>query len=355
MKMAAVQLAELTKEPVQEQVNVTYDKTRLTFGRDYIMPKPFDPRLIFKIPPAVAKAAMESGVAKAPIVDWDKYEEALMDRQGNDEKFIRLLHDRAKSSPKKIVFAEAELLDVVKVAQIVFEEGMATPILLGQVDKVQKHMKSLDFEADLTIIDPRDEATKPLRKQFAESLFESRKRKGETLYSAYNNLGRRNYFGAMMVKEGQADGMISGCSRAFPLVLKPVFEVVGKARRVKKASTVNVMITDRGPLFLSDTAINVNPSAEELAEIAVMTANVVRNFGFEPVIAMLSYSNFGSSLDPQARKVSEAVRILHTEHPELIVDGEVQTDFALNPELLAEKFPFSKLANKRVNTLIFLL
>jgi len=354
MKMAAVRaLAELTKEPVPEQVNITYDTTRLTFGKDYIIPKPFDPRLIAKIPPAIAKAAMDSGVAKAPITDWEKYEEELMSRSGNDNKVVRLLHNRAKVNPKRIVFAEAELLDVLKAAQIVYEEGIAIPILLGDKEMIEKHKKELDFDADVLIIDPRSDESKTVRTRYADKLWELRKRKGDTRYSAKINMGKRNYYGSMMLIEGDADGMISGYSRAYPKVLKPVFEVVGKAKGVTKASTVNIMITERGPLFLADTSINVSPNAEELAEIAQMTANVATTFGFKPVVAMLSYANFGSSSHKEAQKVRDAVKILHENNPSLIVDGEIQTDFALSQNLCNNNFPFSKLAGKKVNTLIF--
>ena len=354
MKMAAVRaLAELTKEPVPEQVNITYDTTRLTFGKDYIIPKPFDPRLISKIPPAVAKAAMESGVAKAPIQDWDKYEEELLLRSGNDNKVVRMLHNRARVNPKRIVFAEAELLDVLKAAQIVHEEGIAIPILLGNKETIEKHKKELEFDADVTIIDPRAEESKTMRTRYADKLWQLRKRKGETRYSARVNMGKRNYYGSMMLVEGDADGMISGYSRAYPKVLKPVFEVLGRASGVTKASTVNIMITQRGPLFLADTSVNIDPDAEELAEIAQMTANVATTFGFDPVVALLSYSNFGSSNHKEAKKVREAVRILHERNPKLIVDGEIQTDFALSQDLCHNNFPFSKLAGRKVNTFIF--
>ena len=354
MKMAAVRaLADLTREPVPEQVNIAYDTTRLTFSKEYIIPKPFDPRLITKIPPAVAQAAMESGVAKDPIKDWKKYEEELYLRSGNDNKVVRMLHNRAKVNPKRIVFAEAELLDVMKAAQIVHDEGIAHPILLGNKETIQNLKEELDFDADVPIIDPRDDDSSEIRTRYALKLWESRKRKGETKYSARVNMGKRNYFGAMMVMEGDADGMISGYSRSYPKVLKPVFEVLGRSKDVKNASTVNIMITNRGPLFLADTSINVDPNAEELAEIGRMTANVASTFGFNPVMAMLSYANFGSSGHPNAQKVREAVRILHENNPELVVDGEIQTDFALSQDLCNNNFPFSKLAGKKVNTLIF--
>ena len=354
MKMAAVRaLADLTREPVPEQVNIAYDTTRLAFGKKYIIPKPFDPRLITKIPPAVAKAAMESGVAKAPIKDWKKYEEELYQRSGNDNKVVRLLHNRAKVNPKRIVFAEAELLDVLKAAQIVHDEGIARPILLGSRETIERLKKELDFDAEVPIIDPRADESKEIRTQYAHKLWELRKRKGETEYSARINMGKRNYFGSMMLMEGDADGMISGYSRAYPKVLRPVFEVIGRSKGVKNASTVNIMITERGPLFLADTSINVDPSAEEIAEIALMTANVATTFGFNPVMALLSYANFGSSSHPNAQKVREAVRILHERNPDLVVDGEIQTDFALNQELCNNNFPFSKLAGKKVNAFVF--
>lgn len=354
MKMAAVRaLAELTREPVPEQVNIAYDTTRLTFGRNYIIPKPFDPRLITKIPPAVAKAAMDSGVARVPIQDWDRYEEELYQRSGNDNKVVRLLHNRAKVNPKRIVFAEAELLDVMKAAQIVYDEGIATPILLGDKQTIENLKEELNFDAEVPIIDPRSDEFSQMRSKYALKLWELRKRKGETKYSARVNMGKRNYFGAMMLKEGDADGMISGYSRAYPKVLRPVFEVLGRAKNVQNASTVNIMITDRGPLFLADTSINIDPNAEELAEIAQMTANVAKTFGFKPVMALLSYANFGSSNHPNAQKVRKAVEILHERDPDLVVDGEIQTDFALDPELSNNNFPFSKISGKKVNTLVF--
>lgn len=354
MKMAAVKaLADLTRESVPEQVNIAYGETRLTFGRDYIIPKPFDPRLISSIPPAVAKAAMESGVAKMPIQDWDKYREELLQRSGNDNKVVRMLHNRAKLNPKKIVFAEADHLDVLKAAQIVYDEGIAIPILLGHKETILELKKEIEFDANVLIIDPKSKETKDKRNQYALKYWENRKRSGVTLYSAQSKMRERNYYGAMMVMAGDVEGMISGYTRAYPTVAKPIFELIGKASKVKKVATVNIMTTERGPLFLADTAININPSAEELADIAKMTANVATTLGFEPIMAMLSYSNFGSSTHPNAVKVRNAVEILHNENPNLVVDGDIQSDFALNMELLKSKFPFSKLAGKKVNTLIF--
>ncbi len=354
MKMAAVKaLAKLTREPVPEQVNIAYGEMRLTFGRDYIIPKPFDPRLISEIPPAIAKAAMESGVARQPIDDWERYKEELRQRSGEDNKVVRLLHNRAKMNLKKIVFAEADQLDVLKAAQIVHEEGIAIPVLLGNKEIIQELMQELEFDADVQIINPQSEEAATKRNQYAEKFWLNRRRTGSTLYDAKSELKKRTYFGSMMVLEGDADGMLSGYSRAYPMVVKPVFEVIGRASGVSKASTVHIMITKRGPMFLADTSININPTAEELAEITQNTANVATTFGFDPVIALLSYANYGSSNHPNSRKVKEAVRILHEKNPDLIVDGEIQTDFALNKELLQSQFPFSKLAGKKVNTLIF--
>ena len=354
MKMAAVKaLAKLTKEPVPEQVNIAYGETRLTFGKEYIIPKPFDQRLIAEIPPAVAKAAMDSGVAKAPIEDWDRYREELLQRSGSDNKIVRLLHSRAKGNAKKIVFAEADHIDVLKAAQIAMDEGIAIPILLGNKETISELKKELDFDADVTIIDPNEDSSDAQRLRYATKFWEKRQRSGTTLYSAKIKMRERNYFAAMMVREGDADGMISGYSRAYPTVVKPVFEVIGRAANVKRVSTVNIMITDRGPLFLADTSINIDPNAEEIAEIALMTANVAKTFGFDPVMALLSYANFGSSSHPHAIKVREALRILHDAKPDLVADGEIQIDFALNKELHQSQFPFSKLAGKKVNTLIF--
>ena len=354
MKMAAVKaLAELAKEPVPEQVNIAYGETRLTFGKDYIIPKPFDPRLIAEVPVAVAKAAIASGVAQAPISDWDRYRENLLSRSGDDNKVMRLLMNRAKANPKKIVFAEANHLDVLKAAQIAYEDGLATPILLGNLEVIRELMKELEFDADILIIDPKDPSSETKKEAYAQRFFEARQRSGVTLYGARTKMRERNYFGAMMVLEGDADGMITGHSRAYSNVIRPVFEVIGRAANVSKAATAHIMITNRGPLILADTSINIEPNAEELAEITRMTANLGTAFGFDPVSALLSYSNFGASEHPHAAKVREAVRLLHDNNPELIVDGEIQTDFALNRNLRKSQFPFSNLAGNHVNTLIF--
>ncbi|RNL93362.1 NADP-dependent malic enzyme [Sinomicrobium pectinilyticum] len=352
-KAAVVALAELAKESVPEQVNIAYGETKLNFGREYIIPKPFDPRLIARVPPAVARAAMESGVATEPIDDWEKYEEELMQRLGNDNKIVRLLHNRAKTDPKRIVFAEADQLDVLKAAQIVYEEGIGHPILLGREDIIRELKKEIEFDADIEIIDPKTDEHNDKKNQYAKRYWESRQRSGITLYEAEKKMRERNYFAAMMVNEGDADGLITGYSRSYPSVVKPMLELIGKAKGTAKVAAMNLMITERGPMFLSDTSININPTGKELAKIAQMTAHTVKMFGFEPVIAMLSYGNFGSSSFPEASKVREAVTYLHKYYPDIIVDGELQSDFALNRDMLQDKFPFSKLAGKKVNTLIF--
>ena len=354
MKMAAVKaLASLAKETVPEFVNIAYDKTKLTFGKNYIIPKPFDPRLITKIPPMVAKAAMDSGVALEPIECWDKYEEELHNRLGSDKKIVRLLTNRAKTSPKRIIYAEADHLDVLKAAQIVHEEGIGFPILLGNREVIEKLKKEIEFDEDLPIIDPKSKEEFPNREKYGKKYWEMRKRKGVTYFRAVNKMKERNLFAAMMIYNGDADALISGYSRSYPVTVKPIFEVIGRSPGVNKVATTNLMITSKGPLFLSDTSINIDPSSKDLAIIAKMTSDTVKMFGLEPNIAMVSYSNFGSSNHPMVLKVNEAVNYLHRNFPKLNVDGPVQSDFALNKKMLKEKFSFSKLSGKNVNTLIF--
>ncbi|MBT4915222.1 MAG: NADP-dependent malic enzyme [Formosa sp.] len=352
-KAAVVALAELAKEPVPEQVNIAYGETRLTFGKDYIIPKPFDPRLIAAIPPAVAKAAIKSGVAQSPISNWVKYEDTLLERMGSDNKIVRLLFNRAKLKPKRVVFAEADQLNVLKAAQIALEEGIATPILLGRRDEIERLMEELEFDEEILIIDPKEDNSSVQKNRYAEIYWKQQKRKGITLLASQKLMRERNYFAAMMVNEGDADALISGYSSNYGSVVKPMLNLIGLAPGSTRIATTNVMITQRGPMFLSDTAININPSANDLIKIAQMTSGVVKMFGVEPVMAMISYSNFGSSKDKTATKVKEAVSYLHRRHPQLLVDGELQTDFALNSEMLKANFPFSRLANKKVNTLIF--
>ncbi|MBS1535906.1 MAG: NADP-dependent malic enzyme [Bacteroidetes bacterium] len=354
MKMAAVHaLAALAKESVPEQVNIAYGETKLVFGRDYIIPKPFDPRLITTVAPAVAKAAMDSGVALQPIQDWEEYQDQLMERLGSDNKMVRLLTNRAKTDPKRVVFAEADHLDVLKAAQIVHEEGIGKPILLGNRELILELKEELGFDADVPIYDPKTKEEDQRRLRYADIFWKSRQRRGISLLDAQKWMRERNYFAAMMVNEGEADALVTGYSRSYPSAVKPIMQLIGKAPGISLIATTNMMMTNRGPMFLSDTAINPNPTADDLAKIALMTAKTVRMFGMEPVIAMVSFSNFGSASDLSATKVREAVSYLHNYYPDLVVDGEIQADFALNPDMLKAKFPFSKLAGKKVNTLIF--
>ena len=354
MKMAAVHaLADLAKKSVPEQVNIVYDEVSLTYGKEYIIPKPFDPRLIYEIPPAIAKAAIESGVALEPITDWDKYREELMERSGSGNKEIRLLHNRAKGNPKSIVFAEADHLDVLKAAQRVYEEGLGKPILLGRKELILELKEEIGFTADVPIIDPKTDEEDERRNRFGEVYWKNRQRKGRTLSEAKKLMRERNYFAAMMVNQGEADALITGYSRPYPSVVKPMLELVEKDKGVSRIAACNLMLTKQGPLFLADTTINENPSSKDLAKIAQMTGNFASMFGMKPNIAMLSFSNFGSSNSETSKKIREAVAYTHRHFPNTVIDGEIQADFALNPEMLAKEFPFSKLNGKKVNVLIF--
>ena len=356
MKMAAVYaLAKLAKEPVPEIVNVVYKEKKLMFGRDYIIPKPFDPRLISTVPLSVAKAAIESGVAKIKIDNWGKYEKELESRLGNNNRITRLLIAKAKQNPKKIVFVEADRLDVLKAAQTVYDEGIGIPILIGRIKRIKKLIKELElgFSKELKIIDLSIDKSKKQIKKYAKIFFNQRKDKGLTLSQAEQLMRRRDYYASMMVKLGEADALISGYSRSYPEVVKPILKVIGKADGVRKVAATNLMITSKGPIFLADTSININPKYNELGYIAKMTAETAKMFGFEPVVAMLSYSNFGSSNHSMSNKVSAAVKFIKRSFPDLIVDGPIQSDFALNREMLRNKFDFSKLAGQRVNILVF--
>ena len=354
MKMAAViALADLAKKSVPEQVNIVYDEVSLSFGKEYIIPKPFDPRLIYEIPPAIAKAAIDSGVAQEPITDWDKYRDELMERSGSGSKEIRLIHNRAKSNLKRIVFAEADSLDVLKAAQRVYEEKLGIPILLGRKDIILALMEEIGFEGNVEIIDPKTDEESDRRKRFSDAYWKTRQRKGRTYSEAEKLMRERNYFGCMMVNEKEADALITGYSRPYPTVVKPILELIEKDKGVHKVAAANLMLTKQGPLFLADTTLNINPSAKEMAKISQMTSQLVRMFGMTPNIAMLSFSNFGSSNAESSTKIREAVSYIHRHFPNVVIDGELQADFALNPELLAKEFPFSKLNGKKVNVLIF--
>ncbi|MBL4604778.1 MAG: NADP-dependent malic enzyme, partial [Flavobacteriaceae bacterium] len=304
MKMAAVHaLADLAKKAVPEQVNIVYDEVSLSFGKEYIIPKPFDPRLIYEIPPAIAKAAIDSGVALEPIEDWDKYRDDLMDRSGTGSKEIRLLHNRAKRNPKTVVFAEADHLDVLKAAQRIHEEKLGYPILLGRKEVILELKEELGFTADVPIYDPKTDEESDRRNHFGQKYWETRQRKGITLFQAKKLMRERNYFAAMMVNEGEADSLITGYSRPYPTVVKPMIELIGKDKGVSRIAATNLMLTKQGPMFLADTTININPTAKDLAKISQMTYKIAKMFGMKPNIAMLSFSNFGSTESESSKKI----------------------------------------------------
>jgi malate dehydrogenase (oxaloacetate-decarboxylating)(NADP+) len=354
MKMAAVHaLANMAKKSVPERVNIVYDEISLSFGKEYIIPKPFDPRLIYEIPPAIAKAAIASGVALEPITDWEKYQEELMERSGTGSKEVRLLHNRAKNNPKSIVFAEADHIDVLKAAQRVHDDKIGKPILLGREDVILALKEEIGFTAVVPIIDPKTDKEEGRRNRFAEVYWKTRERKGITLLQAQKLMRERNYFAAMMVNEGEADSLITGYSQSYPTVVKPILELIEKEKDITRVAAANLMLTKQGPMFLADTTININPNAKELARISQLTYSLAKMFGIKPNIAMLSFSNFGSSQSESAVKIREAVSYIHRYFPDVVIDGELQADFALNSKLLAKKFPFSKLNGKKVNVLIF--
>ena len=355
MKLAAVKaIAELAKETIPEEVVEAYGEKSISFGKDQIIPKPLDPRLIYKVAPAVAKAAIKSKVARQPIEDWEKYEHQLKKRLGLDNKLLRDITLKAQNSPKKVVFTEGDNIKILKAAQIAYEEGIATPVLLGRKTKIIELMEEYAIELpEVEIVDPKGDEENERREQYGQAFFEIRKRKGFTEYEAVQIMRERNYFGSMMVSEGDADAMITGVTRGYRSCIKPALSSVGLQKDVKVISGMYILNTKRGPLFLADTTINLNPTAEELAEITVNVAKTIRKFQVNPRIALLSYSNFGSSPGEDAVKMGEAVKILHEKHPNIIVDGEVQANFALDSDMMNEKFSFSQIANRDVNTLIF--
>ena len=354
MKLAAVYaLADLAKETVPEQVNAAYQEKHLSFGKEYIIPKPFDPRLIYKIPPAIAKAAMESGVARKPIEDFKKYEEELIERLGIESKQIRMITNQAKKAPKTVVYPEADLPEVLKAAYIAHEEGIAHPILLGNKESIEEIKEELEYAEDLPIIDVNAPETKDKIEEFAQIFWKKHQRKGITILEARKLMKNRNYFGAMLVETGEADAIISGYSRSFRTIFKPMIQVIGKAKGVEKVFATTLLITKKGPLFFTDSSIVVNPDVNDIVRMTVMMNDVVKMFRIKPNIALLSFSNFGSSKEPEAQKMKKAALILKNKYPDLSVDGEIQADFALNKKRLRETFPFSDLVNRKVNTLVF--
>lgn len=355
MKLAAsYALAELAKEPVPEEVNVAYKEVNLKFSRDYIIPKPTDPRLIEHVAPAVARAAMESGVAKKPVEDWAIYTDELRKRLGISNPLMRQLKARTKRDPKRVVFAEAENYKMLKAAEIVINEKIAQPILLGREEVIRSLIKENDLEIDgAIIIDPACDKEKERVEEYAQHLFSKRARRGITLRRARELMTHRNYFSPMLVEDGFADAMVSGLTDNYPTTIKPALQVIGKKRKWSLVSGMYIINTKTGPVFFADTTVNKNPTAEQLVEITLQTAQAVEKFRIKPRIAMLSYSNFGSNEGRIPVMVREAVAKLHRDHPDLIVDGDVQANVALNQELLEENFSFSKLAGGPANVLIF--
>ena len=355
MKLAAVKaLAELTQTPVPDIVNLAYNAKTISFGPDYIIPKPLDPRLLSTVAPAVAKAAIESGVAQKPITDWDGYVTDLNKRLGLDNQVMRVLGSKARRDPRRIVFSEADNIKILKAAQIVFDEGIGYPILLGDETKIRTiaQANNIDIEG-LPIFDPRSDAMEEKRNQYSEAFFKKRQRKGFNAYESKKILKDRNYFGCMMVETGDADAMISGLTKNYPDTIRPALQCIGVEEGVNKIAGMYLMLTKKGPLFLADTTVNFSPTAEELKEITMLVAKEVRNFNIIPRIAMLSYSNFGGSASPEAKLVAHARDLVKQQMPNLIVDGEMQASVAFNKELMKENYPFSELVDKDVNTLIF--
>ncbi|MBC6492925.1 NADP-dependent malic enzyme [Flavihumibacter stibioxidans] len=355
MKLAAVHaLADLAKTPVPDIVNLAYNEKNISFGPTYIIPKPLDPRLLSSIAPAVAKAAIESGVATTTIPNWEAYEVELNRRLGLDNQLMRVIGSKARRDPKRVVYAEADNLKILKAAQIAFEEGVAYPILLGNEEKIRSIAEKNQIELEgIPIIDPRSDEQEEKRRFYGQLLFQKRQRKGLNKYESYKIMKDRNYFGCMMVETGDADAMISGLTRNYDETIRPALQVIGTEESVKKIAGMYLLLTKKGPIFMADTTVNFNPTAGELAEITLMVAKEVRNFNLTPRIAMLSYSNFGSSASPEAKLVAEARKMVKERNPSLIVDGEMQASIAFNKEILKDNYPFSELVDKDVNTLIF--
>jgi malate dehydrogenase (oxaloacetate-decarboxylating)(NADP+) len=355
MKLAAVKaLAQLAKEPVPDIVNVAYNERSLHFGPTYIIPKPIDPRLLVTVAPAVAKAAMDSGVAGHPIKDWEAYENKLYNRLNSDDNLLRFIINKAKQNPKRVVFAEAENLKILKAAQIVKDEGIAIPILLGNKRKIQQLIDDNELQLnDIIIVDPKSESMDKKRSEYGELFFEKRKRRGYNLYEAKKVMRERPHFGAMMVETGEADALISALTRRYPDTLKPALEIIGLEPDARRVAGMYIMLTKKGPLFFADTTVNFNPTEEELIDITLLTAKTVEHLNIKPRIAMLSYSNFGSSESPEAIMVRNAVMKIKERHPEIIIDGEVQAGVAFNKDILRENYPFSDLVNESPNVLIF--
>ncbi len=355
MKLAAAKaLAALAKKPVPDIVNLAYNEKNLSFGRNYIIPKPVDPRLITTVAPAVARAAMEAGLAQKPITDWDAYELELSKRLGLDNQLMKYIFNRAKRAPKRVVFADAENLKVLKSVQQSKDEGICIPILLGDKNKIRGIIEENNLDLnEIQIIDTRATETLERLKEYGNIFFNKRKRKGYNQYEAYKQMQLRSYFASMMVETGDADCVISGLTRNYPDAIRPALQIIGCEDGVKKVAGMYILLTKKGPVFFSDTTVNFNPSVEEIVEITELTAKAVERFNLKPRIALLTYSNFGTANGADAVKMREATAILQKKHPEMIVEGEMQAHLAFDNELIKENYPFSKLAEEGANTLIF--
>ncbi len=355
MKIAAVHaLANLTKEDVPETVNKAYKTQNLYFGNEYIIPKPLDPRLIYHVAPAVAKAAIETGVARATINDWDAYKASLQKRMGLDNQLIREVRAKARLNPKKLVFSEADNYMMLKAVQTVKHEGIAEPVLLGDKKRILDMIEEFHLDiADVQIIEQRCPEADDIRKRYAKRLFEKRARKGMTYEDALESMFLPNHFGIMMVEMGDADAFLSGFSSKYADVIRPAIQITGSNNPKKHIAGMYIVQTKKGIYFFADTTVNIQPSGQTIADTTVLVAESVRHFNIEPVISIVSYSNFGSIKGNSPQRARDAVRILHEEHPDLIVDGEMQMNYALNTELRMKKYPFSKMGNREVNTIIF--
>ena len=355
MKVAAVEaLAALAKEDVPETVNIAYKKQNLIFGREYLIPKPVDPRLITRVAPAVAKAAIESGVARKPITDWADYNLGLQKRMGIDNKLIRAINLRAKSDPKRVLFGQAENFKVLKAVQTVKHQGLAEPMLLGNREEISRLIKenSLDLE-DVPIIEIGSNEQKARRSKFAAVFSDKRERKGITYDEAILLMQQQAYFGSMMVETGEADAFLSGSSSKYMNVIRPALQAIGTRHLLRHIAGMYILFTKKGPFFFADTTVNRDPDTQAIVDTTLLAAEEIRKFNMEPKIALVSYSNYGSIRDGSPERIAEAVNILHEKYPDLIVDGEMQANFALNKELRKKKFPFSRLAEHDVNTIIF--
>jgi malate dehydrogenase (oxaloacetate-decarboxylating)(NADP+) len=355
MKIAACYaLASLAQEMVPDVVNKAYGLENISFGKDYLIPKPMDPRLITRVSVAVAKAAIDSGVARKKITNWDAYEIELQGRLGYDNQIIRAIREKARKDPKRLVFAEANNLKILKAAQEVLTDGIAKPILLGNREIIQKLIDDNQLKLnDVPIINPKSDEEEERRLRFAKLFYEKRQRKGMLLDGAIEKMYHRDYFGVMMVETGEADAFISGFSSKYADTILPALQIIGTNNRLNHIAGMYLMITKKGPFFFADTTVNIQPTSQTIVDTTLLVAQSIRKFNIEPKIAMVSYANFGSIKEGSPQRVREAVAILHKDYPDLIVDGEMQANFAFNREMRETRFPFSKLAGKDVNTIIF--